>query len=657
MKPIKLLLSLCAMLVVAVGAWGQSSSSAPTAPGTTCAGTAVSGTTTLTLPANCIATVRLDAIAPNGTIYSGTSTVGVNGNTLTLANATIAIGAVGGDYALEANILSVAGAGCVPGLITNGKSDNFKVTAAPAAPTKIKDFSPSCVGVTPADMAIDGNYATCNGTGTLTIATAFDNTTSGTRDVEYTCVAGACTSAKTSVPYTVNALPPNPTAAGTIAQKCIGEMPTFAGATCPAGSNSTPMLWNETTLALAKAADFTGAAVGLKTVCVHNTTGCISPVAGGLYPTAAPGSAGGGGGSYTPAATPGGPTVPKITAFKDVPPIAPVQVSTPAAATNVATVCTAAGANKLTFSATCAGAPVYVVYDALTGGTPVYSEVAITLGAVTLAANTAITAPASDKDYWIACVTPTAPFCESNINPLTPRVKVSYVVVTTPDAPLVSAPLTICSGTTLTYVANCPAGGFPVRYNTYNDDTKIGTGRQIGDAALTIAVAGVVPPTPTSTLTRYFVCETLNGPCQSTSLKVDVTVLARPAPAGFVNGDVEIAATNSCNGTATIKKQSCAVGTEYFASTSNTGVPVLGLNGAPFSAGAANANFFVFCRNAAGCLSVPVTVGYIPASVPVAPANIALSKNSAACPTNVTAFTIEANCTGAATDKLVIQQP
>ena len=476
------------------------------------------------------------------------------------------------------------------------------------------------------------------------IDVAATNLDAGDKKLYIVCTTpdGCESQTRTEVAYKINPYAV-PTAAGNLTQQCANTLPILKDATCP--TDYTPVLILSTG-AIAVASDFpntvtSGAPKSVATACKHTVTGCVTPWSASPYPVAAAGSAIGGSGYY-PTVTPSKPTNPLIAAYKAD---GTTRVSTPSTVSDVATVCTAADPKKLDFLANCTASTV-VVYDAETGGTPVWASAAIKLGAVELTASTMITPPAASKDYYIACNSNAPAYCESAT-----RVKVSYVVVTTPDAPVSTTVADVCSGTTLTYAITCAVGDV-VRYTGYNANTKVLSGtRTTGAAALTFAVPGANEPAVATTLTNYFVCETTTGACQSAVSTVSVNVLARPATPGVP----VIEATNACDGMATIKSHSCAVGNDYFASTSPTGSPVLGLNGAPFNAGTANATFYVFCRNAAGCLSAStVTAAYAPKPKPVAPATISLSKNSATCPTTVATFTITATCSGATTDELVV---
>ncbi len=121
MKPIKLLLSLCAMLVVTVGAWGQvSSTSAPSpAPASACGGSSTLATVETTLTLNplgtcTVAQVRLDILGSGGaTVASGATVAMSTGTTVALPPAVYPN--VAGNYSLQATIVSITGApGCTP---------------------------------------------------------------------------------------------------------------------------------------------------------------------------------------------------------------------------------------------------------------------------------------------------------------------------------------------------------------------------------------------------------------------------------------------------------------------------------------------------------------------------------------------------------------
>ncbi len=526
------------------------------------------------------------------------------------------------------------------------KSSTLCLESAAAATTiKLTFVSNSCPAGTTLKVyqAATGNavYAV---NGSMEIAVPGVNPAdAGNKNVYVVCRdAGGCESeTRTAIPYTLNAFAV-PTAAGKVTRACVNTLPVLTDATCPSGN--VPVLIISTG-AIAQASDFTGGVKAVAVACQNTTTGCVTPWSSAPWATLGGGTSE----TYSPIATPAAPTATLIGAYKtaggSLDPTTGTRVSKDAAFLSPATVCTADGATVLHFAATCAGAQVAVVYDAATGGTPVWSSADITLGAtaVTGGPNKGIAPPAASKDYYIACNSNTPGFCES-----TTRVKVSYVVVTTPDAPVASAPAA-CSGTTITYTATCTAGDL-FRYN----NAALTTGEATGAAALTATAPTVLDGTPPATFTRYFVCKTTTGGCVGKSTQVDVTVSARPAKADAGPAVVTITPSTSCDGMGSITNHNCAVGNDYFASTSNTGAPVLGLNGAPFNAGTATVTLYVFCRNAAGCLSDPTTVTFTPIAKPIAPANISLSKTSATCPTTVTNFTITATCTGAGTDELAI---
>ena len=469
----------------------------------------------------------------------------------------------------------------------------------------------------------------------------------GNKNVYVVCrtTSGGCESeTRTAIPYKINPYAA-PTGTPVYTRQCVNTLPVVSGATCPAGTEV--MLVVETAagsnIAIeAQASDFPGGAKSVRVACRNTTTGCFTPWAATSFPSA--------GDSYTPVPTPAAPTAPLIGAYKhtgmDLSVGTPTRVSQDAAFASPAIVCSADGATVLHFAATCAGVNTAVVYDAATGGSAVWASKAIKIGGVDVAAvgTVGITPPTATKDYYIACNSGASGYCES-----TTRVKVTYQVVTNPDAPVASAPAIACSGTTVTFTATCTTGSL-FRYN----NAALTTGEATGAAALTMTAPTVLDGTAPVEVTRYFVCRTTTGACTSTATPVKYTTSARPAAASNGPAPVTITASNSCDGMATITSHNCAVGNAYFASTSNTGAPVLGLNGAAFSAGTATVQLYVFCRNAAGCLSDPTPVTFTPIAKPIAPANISLDKTSASCPTTVTNFKITATCTGAGSDELVV---
>ncbi|WP_183971183.1 hypothetical protein, partial [Runella defluvii] len=303
MKPIKSLLSLFAVLMVAVGAWGQAVTdiSQPPAPSSPqCGGTSLTiaaGSVSISGGAGC---QNIDVVAE---IVDATTLAPISGTSVTLGkvsatpvpatNASLPLPASGGPYAVR---YSTSGSGCtfnkyssVPGfMVTQTPVSSLQHIATTNPSTGPASSITLCQSAITGSTTLDFN-AGCD-VGSTVVKDAVTNATvvpgapaptaAGVYNYKISCVNGACSSPEKTVTLTVVATPSTPT--GTIAfttpevcQTTAGPavvLSLAAGAVCDNGS---PKLY----------ADNTTAGSGSASVVANTTTagsftyyvGCVTP--------------------------------------------------------------------------------------------------------------------------------------------------------------------------------------------------------------------------------------------------------------------------------------------------------------------------------------------------------------------------------------------
>jgi hypothetical protein len=285
----------------------------------------------------------------------------------------------------------------------------------------------------------------------------------------------------------------------------------------------------------------------------------------------------------------------------------------------------------LSVTATCSGSGESMeVYTAATGGSRIAFGPAPANVATALLIPSVPTGANSSTTYYVQCVTDLG--CPSG-RVVAGTFTVGPAIVA-PTAPILSA-TTVCVGTPITAGANtCPAGTTLKLYTT-------ATGTGVNNPPIATPVAG--------DFSLWAVCDAGSG-CESTTrTKVDFKVVDLPgAPAAHTLNQIVVCTAQVAATTLRITGHNCLVSEQPFVSTSATGSPELGLAGATFAAPSATTNYFSFCKNTAtGCNSlgtagITVTVNL----TPINPFGLSLSKNSAPCPTNVGTLSVTATCAG-----------
>ncbi|WP_298353754.1 T9SS type A sorting domain-containing protein [Runella sp.] len=283
----------------------------------------------------------------------------------------------------------------------------------------------------------------------------------------------------------------------------------------------------------------------------------------------------------------------------------------------------------LSVTATCSGiGETMEVYTVATGGTAV-NIAAASAGGPTALSITSV--PTVTTPLYVQCTSAGAVCASSRVPAGTFTVGAA---IAAPSVSILSA-TTVCEGASISPVsAPCAAG---TTLKLYSAPTGTAT--------------SVLPTTTVGTIDVYAVCDAGSGCETSTRTKVSYTVVARPsAPAPFTLSATNVCFAQAPSTTLTITAHNCLVGEQPFVSTSASGVPELGLAGAPFAAPTAigTTTYRSFCKNTiTGCNSAGTSGPTVTVNpTPIAPFGLSMSKNSAPCPTNVGTLSITATCSG-----------
>ena len=475
MKPIKFLLSLCAVLMVALASWAQgvTTISAPTftvAPSSPlCVGSTFTTQTPTVVESGCSANALILEILdqatnlPISTFGPYAAAVGTPANAGG-QNITIPAAAAGKTvyfrYKVDATGAcaatgTVGSTFTVASVVDPGTITFVKSTLCQGEP--LQQASTTCAGTVKL-------YTTATGSTTTVLPGATPD--AGTFTLYVACVAASgCESTRTPVSYTVNAAPGDPSGTTlTSASGCVGTLPTLSGNPC--GSN-TAVMYN-TSGAIFGAADV--ATAGAKTVVVkcQSAAGCISANAQNAI--------------YTVNAF---PTLTNAVVTTNVP-------------TGGSTICKSliTASTTLNFGGTCSG--TIKVYAAETGGTALAFP---------------ISAPSSTTDYYLTCE---SAGCES-----TTRSKVTLTVTEVAAGTITFVKSTLCQGEPLQQASTTCASGTTVKLYTASTGST------------TTVLPGSTPNAGTFTL--YVACVDAGG-CESTRTPVSYTVNATPSSAASISG-------------------------------------------------------------------------------------------------------------------------
>jgi hypothetical protein len=626
MKPIKILLSLFAAVLVTVGAWGQGALDPPGNPvGVQCGGglvatAAITPVLSATPFAAGCATVTLFAeiVDLSGNIVSTGGTAG-----------SVDVGTLGTPAAPTASLYYPTGpasnlfiryrsgatsGGCAYTILSAGPG--FSVGAAVAAPTgQVLSATNVCVG-TPI-TALSGTcpsgtslklYTSATGAGLNPPPVA--TPTVGSFSLWAVCsqdAPGICeTPTRKKVDFTVVA-PPSAPSAHTLSNISLCAAQTASTTLTITAHNC---LTSEQPFVSVNASGLpelglAGAAFAAPSVTTSYFSFCKNTSIAGCNST---GTAG-------------------ITVTVNPTPINPFGLSLSKTSapcpTNVGT---------LNVTATCSGVgETMEVYTAATGGSRVAFGLANSATPTTLGILPVPTAANSTTTYYVQCVSSLS--CPSG------RVVAGTFTVgadiAAPSAPILSA-TTVCVGTAITAGAStCPAGTTLKLYTT-------ATGTGTNNPPVATPAAG--------TFDLWAVCDAGSGCETSTRTKVTYTVVVAPAaPTAHTLSTTTLCAAQTASTMLTITAHNCLASEQPFVSVNASGSPELGLAGAAFAAPSVTTSYFSFCKNTsiAGCISTGtagITVTVNP--TPINPFGLSLSKTSAPCPTNVGTLNVTATCSG-----------